>query len=139
MEKHCFVSLGYWFLLEGTSCKNQIESIFLSISSPFHVFKHAAPLSLAPSPANLLRVHSIPSTMSLIKMLKNTSAKMGLWGTPLVTSLHLYIEPLTTILWLGPPNKFLIYQIVRLSNPSLSNLEIRMRCSTMSKALQKSR
>ncbi len=51
-----------------------------------------APLSLVSS-ANLLRVYSIPSSMSLIKMLKSTSPKTDPWGTPLVTGLHLDIEP----------------------------------------------
>jgi len=39
-------------------------------------------------------------TMSLIKTLKNTSPKSDPCGTPLITSLHLDTEPLTTTLWL---------------------------------------
>ena len=50
------------------------------------------------SSAILLRVQLIPSYMSLIKMLKSTSPKTDAWGTPLVTNLHLDIEPLTTTL-----------------------------------------
>ena len=53
--------------------------------------QHSAELS-----ANLLRVRSIPQSLSLIKMLKSTVPKMVPWGTPLVTSLHLNIELLTT-------------------------------------------
>lgn len=37
---------------------------------------------------------------SLIKMFKSTSPKIDPWGIPLLTSLHLHTEPLTTALWL---------------------------------------
>jgi len=50
------------------------------------------------SSVNLLRVHSIPSSMLLMKMLKSTGPKTDPWGTPLVTSLHLDIEPSVTTL-----------------------------------------
>ena len=59
----------------------------------------AAPLSLVSS-ANLLRVRSILLSMSFIEMLKSTNARMDPWGKPLVSSLLLNIEPLTTTLWL---------------------------------------
>ena len=65
-------------------------------------------------------------SMSLIKMLKCTSTKTDSWGTPYVIHLYLDLEPLTTALWLQPSNQFLTHQIVLLSNPYLSNLEIRM-------------
>ena len=59
------------------------------------------------------------------------------WGTPLVTSLHLDIEPLITTLWMRPSQQFLTHWTVRPSNPYLSNLE--RPWGTMSKALQLSR
>jgi len=64
-------------------------------------------------------------------MLKSSGPKMDPWGTPLITGLHLDMEPLTTALWLRPSNQFLIQHTVQLSNPSLSNLEIRLWCRTI--------
>ena len=84
--------------------------------------------------SKLLRVHSIPPSVSLIEMLKSSGPRMDPWGTPLITGLHLDMEPLTTALWLRPSNQFLIQHIVQPSNPSLSNLEIRLWCRTVSKA-----
>jgi len=80
-----------------------------------------SPLSLVSS-ANLLRMHSIPSPMSLIKMLKSTGPKTVPWGTLLVTSLHLDIELLITTLCLQPFNQFLFQRVVHSSNPHPSNL-----------------
>jgi len=76
--------------------------------------------------------------MLLIK-LKSTGPKTDLQGTPLVISLHLDIEPLTTTLWLWPSHQFLIHWIVHPSNPSLSNLKLRMWQETTPKTLQKSK
>ena len=70
--------------------------------------------------SKLLRVHSIPPSVSLIEMLKSSGPRMDPWGTPLITGLHLDMEPLTTALWLRPSNQFLIQHIVQPSNPSLS-------------------
>ena len=53
------------------------------------------------SSANLLRMHSIPLLMSLLKMLKSTGPSTDTGGTPIVADLHPDIEPLTT-LWLHP-------------------------------------
>jgi len=41
-------------------------------------------------------MHLMPSSMSLIKMLKNTGPKTDPWGTPLVTGFHPDTEPLIT-------------------------------------------
>ena len=84
--------------------------------------------------SKLLRVHSIPPSVSLIEMLKSSGPRMDPWGTPLITGLHLDMEPLTTALWLRPSNQFLIQHILQPSNPSLSNLEVRLWCRTVSKA-----
>jgi len=97
-----------------------------------------APLSSVSS-ANLLRMHSIPSSTSLIKMLKNTSPNTHPQGTPPMISLCLDMELLTTTLWLWPSNQLFIYRIVRPSNSKLSNSEIRIWCGMMSEALHKSR
>jgi len=58
-----------------------------------------ASLSLVSS-ANLVKVHSIPLSRSLIKMLKT---KVDPCGTSLITRLCRAIEPLTTTLWLRSP------------------------------------
>ncbi|KAK4829606.1 hypothetical protein QYF61_005706, partial [Mycteria americana] len=59
------------------------------------------PLSTLPhelvSSANLLRVHSIPSSRSLIKILNRTGPNTEPWGTPLVTSCQLDLTPFTTM------------------------------------------
>jgi len=58
-----------------------------------------APLSLV-SAANLLWVHSIPLSMSLMEILNSSGPNKE--GTPLVTDFHLDIELLTTALWMSP-------------------------------------
>ncbi|KAK4822069.1 hypothetical protein QYF61_009330 [Mycteria americana] len=67
-----------------------------------------APLSLVSS-ANLLRVHSISLSMSLMRILNRTGPSTDSRGTPLVTDLHLDIEQLTATLWIRPSNQFLIH------------------------------
>ena len=57
-----------------------------------------APLRLV-SPTNLLRVHSIPLSRSLINMLRSTGPMMDPWGTGLVISIQLDIELMTSTLW----------------------------------------
>jgi len=69
------------------------------------------------SSANLLRVHSIPSFMSLKK---STASKTDPWGMLHITKLPWGIEPLTTTLWLWPSNQLLIHQTLHPSNPYLS-------------------
>jgi len=56
---------------------------------------------------------------SLIKVLRSTGLKADLWKTPLITSVHLHIELLTTTLWLQPSNWFLSHWVVQPSNPYL--------------------
>ena len=53
------------------------------------------------SSANLLRVHLISLSMSLMKMLNSSSPCTDPWGTPLVTGIHLDIEPLTPMVMTG--------------------------------------
>ncbi|KAK4827142.1 LOW QUALITY PROTEIN: hypothetical protein QYF61_014736 [Mycteria americana] len=66
--------------------------------SGWHLFPPAsAPHSLVLL-ADLLRVHSIPLSMSLTKMLNSAGPNTDPWGTPLITGLHLDIEPLTATL-----------------------------------------
>ena len=43
---------------------------------------------------------ALNTTMSLMKILNSTGPNTDLWGTPLVTDLHLDIELLTTTLWM---------------------------------------
>jgi len=75
------------------------------------------------SPANLVRVHSISLSRSLMKIFNSIGHSTDPWGTPLVSSVCLDIKPLTTTLWLRPSNQFLIHQTDHLSNPRLSNSE----------------
>lgn len=49
------------------------------------------------SSAVLLRVHSIPLPMSLMKTLNSISPSMDPWGTPLITGFRLDIQPLTAM------------------------------------------
>ena len=97
-----------------------------------------APLSLVSS-ANLLSVHLISLSVSLMKIFNSTCPSTDPWGTPLVTNLHLDIKPLTTTLWMQLSNQFLIHLTVHPSNPYLSNLERRVLWVTLLKGLQKSR
>ena len=71
-------------------------------------------------PANVLRVHSIPLSMSLMKMLNSTGPNNDPSGTPLVTDLHLDIELLTATLWVRPLTQFLIHWVVHALNLCLS-------------------
>jgi len=70
-------------------------------------------------------------SVSLINILNSTGPSTDPWGTPLVTGLHLDIEPLTATLWLRPSNQFLTHRTVHPSNPWLSNLERRMLWGTV--------
>ena len=91
------------------------------------------------SSVNLLRVHSIPPLMSLMKIYKFASPSTDPWGTPLTTDLHPDTEQLTTTLWMWFCNQLLVHPIIHPSNPYLSNLERRILWETWSKALLKSR
>lgn len=74
--------------------------------------------------------------MSLINILKSTSLKLDPWGHYLSLASTWNVELLTTTLWLLSSNQFFTHQIVHLSNPSLSNLEVRKQYRTMTKILQ---
>ncbi|KAK4807043.1 hypothetical protein QYF61_018384 [Mycteria americana] len=63
------------------------------------------------SSANLLRVHSIPSSRSLIKILNRTGPNTEPWGTPLVTGHQLDLTPVTTTLWARPSSQFFTQNI----------------------------
>ena len=71
---------------------------FLSLSRSLWMTSFLSAVSTAPlslvSSANLLRVHSVPSSMLPIKVSESTSP----WGTQLITGLHLGIVPLTRAL-----------------------------------------
>ena len=58
---------------------------------------HTTPHSLV-SLADVLRVHSIPLSVSLTKMLNSAGPNTGPRGTPLITRLHFDIEPSTATL-----------------------------------------
>lgn len=79
--------------------------------------------------ANLLRVHSVPLSVSLIKMSKSPGPSTDPWETPLnTTGFHLDAEPLATTLWVRLSSQFLIDQVVPLSNPCGFGLATRMSC-----------
>ena len=58
------------------------------------------------SSANLLRVHSIPSSRSSIKILNKMGSSTNPWGTPLVTGNQLDLTPFTSTLWAWPTSQF---------------------------------
>lgn len=58
--------------------------------------------------SRLAGVHSTPQSKSLIKMFKSTNPKTDPRRTPLMTSLWLDVEPVTTTLWIWPSNLFFI-------------------------------
>ncbi|KAK4820500.1 hypothetical protein QYF61_000079, partial [Mycteria americana] len=72
-----------------------------------------------------------PTVYVIDEILNSTGPNTHPGGTPLVTDLHLDIEPLTTMLWMRPSNQFLIHRTVHPSNPYLSNLERRMLWGTI--------
>lgn len=78
--------------------------------------------------------HSIPPSMSPMKMLNSTSPNTSPWDIPLVTGLHWLIELLTTTFWVQPSSQLLICWVVHPSNQYLSSLNTRMCCGTVSNA-----
>lgn len=90
---------------------------------------------------NLLRVHSVPVSRSLTKMLKSTGLEVEPWGTPLSNGhqsspRHRAVDynPLAVIILPKPYPR-----IASFSNPHFSSLEIRVWCGTVPNALHKSR
>jgi len=79
---------------------------------------------------------ALDTTMSLTKILHSTGPNIDPWGIPLVTDLHLGIEPLTTTCWTQPSNQFLIHQSVHTSNPCILYFTLTEQLSQMK---QKSR
>lgn len=73
------------------------------------------------SSANLLRVNSIFSSRSLMKMLNKTKPSTFPWGSPLVTGLHLNSVPLNTAMWAVLVSQFCLPHCP-LSCPILSKL-----------------
>lgn len=51
------------------------------------------------SSVNLLRLHSVLSSRSLMKMWNSTGCSMDVWGTPLVTGFQLDFVLLITTVW----------------------------------------
>ena len=98
------------------------------------VWMASCPSGVSSAPPNLvssidvLRVHSIPLSLSLMKMLNSIGPCTDPRGTPLVTSLHLDIDPLTTTLWMWPSNQFLIHRTVHPSNLYFPNLQRQWCC-----------
>ena len=148
-------ALSSFFLRPGLIlgvAPTQVQGLFLGLVKPYmftqahfsslskSLWMVSLPLGVSTAPlilvssVHLLRVHSVSLSPSLMKILNSTGPSMDLWGTPLVTSAHLNIEPLTTTFWLQPSNQFLLLQTVHPSNSYLPNLERRMLWGTVSKA-----
>ena len=89
--------------------------------------------------ANLLRVHSIPSSRSLIKMLKRSGPSIEPWGTLLVTGHLLDLTPLTATHWAWPSSQCFTQRSVHPSRPWATSFSTRMLEGTVSKALLKFR
>ena len=60
--------------------------------------RSASPANVVSS-ANLLRVHSMPSTRPSVMILNRTGPDSDPWGKPLVTCHQLALTPFTTTLW----------------------------------------
>lgn len=104
-----------------------ISSMSRSLWMAFlHSVVSAALLSLLLSP-NLLKVHSVLLSSSLIKMLKSSGPKTDSWVTLGAINHNT----------LAMSIQFLIQTIVHPSKPYFSNLEIGMWCATVSKTLHK--
>jgi len=74
------------------------------------------PLSSVSS-ANLLRVHSVPSSSSLMKKLNKIGPSTDPWGTLQVTGLQLDSAPLMTTLRALPFSQFSVHLTVYSSSP----------------------
>ncbi|KAK4831129.1 hypothetical protein QYF61_015432, partial [Mycteria americana] len=103
------LALALLNLMRFTQAQSSSLSKSLWMASPSSS-ESAAPLSLLSS-ANLLKVDSIPLSMSLMKILNSTGPN---------------IESLTTTFWMQPSNQVLIHQTVHPSHPYLSNLAARL-------------
>ncbi|KAM9656072.1 uncharacterized protein ACIBXB_008597 [Morphnus guianensis] len=71
------------------------------------------------SSANLLTVHSIPLSKSLIKTLNRMGPNTEPWGTPLVTCHQLDLTPFAATLWACPSSQFFTQRRVQLSKPCI--------------------
>ena len=86
------------------------------------------------SSANLLRVHSVPLSRSLMKMSDSTSPSIDPW---LVTGLQLDFMVLITICYVWQFSQFSVHLAVHLTSPYLISLSMRMLWETMPEALLK--
>jgi len=91
------------------------------------------------SSANLLRVHSVPSSRSLMKMLNRTGPSTDPWGTPLVSSLKLDFMSQITTLWGWLFSSFSVHLTVCSSSPYFNSFSMRLLWKTVSAALLESR
>ena len=91
------------------------------------------------SSANLLRVDTILSSKSLMKIANKTRSSTDPWGTLLKADLQLDSVPLLTTLLDWPVSQFLIQFTVHSSIPHFLIFIIRMVWETVSNALLKSR
>ena len=91
------------------------------------------------SSANLLRVHSILSSRSLMNILNKTGSSTSHWEHYLSTDLQLDSALMITTLWALPVSKFSIHLTVHSSIPHFLSLSTRMLWETVSKALLKSK
>ena len=111
----------------GTALLCRCSAASWQLAAPQVLFCRAAPhLVISIQKPNLLRVHLILLSVSLIKRLKSIVPKMNHWETLLITGLHLDIKPLTVTLCLQPSNRFSMHQLVNPSNIYPSDLEIRI-------------
>ncbi|KAK4828728.1 hypothetical protein QYF61_000719 [Mycteria americana] len=92
-------------------------SPFSSISRPLWMAAQPSGISATPpsfvSSVNLLKVHSAPTSRSLMKMLNRTEPSTDSWGTLLVTGLQLDCLPLITTLRTQPVSPFSIQLLIQ--------------------------
>jgi len=91
------------------------------------------------SSANLLRVHSVPPSRSLVKWLNGTGPSIDPWGTPLVTGLLLDFVLLITIVWAQSLSQFSIHLCVCSSSLYTNSFSMNILQETVLEALSKSR
>lgn len=110
--------------------------------SSWHWHRPTSPACLGPfgwysfPPACRQQPHSL---VALANLLSVHLIQHQLLREPLVSGLHLDVEPLTTTLWVPPSSQFFMQLVVHLSTSYFSNSEIRMSHKTVSNALPKSR
>jgi len=90
------------------------------------------------SPANMLRVHSLPSSGSLMKRLSSIGPINDPWDAQLVTGLQLDFVPLITTIWAWQFIQFSSHLVLYLSSLYFISFSVRTLWDTVLNVLLKS-